>query len=193
MPAATLTFEEQREFKRLDEAVGMGVKASKVVMKAGAALARIRDGQLFRDSAPTWEKYLEGHGLTRRRADQLIQAARIIEGVEEQLTAAGVKVDGLGTMTESSARQLAGLGPKAAAEAVAEAAATEDGLTPATLKAAASKRRPSKRKGIPRPVNLRVPGGIVTVVVNGKGAKAGVTTETMLEAALAQLRASRAA
>lgn len=89
MPVATLTYEEQREFKRLDEAVVMGVKAAKVVMKAGTALARIREGQLFRDTFPTWEKYLDGHGLTRRRADQLIQAARIIEGVDEVLTGPG--------------------------------------------------------------------------------------------------------
>ena len=48
MPVPTLTYEEQREFKRLDEAVGMGVKAAKVVMAAGAALARIRDGDMIR-------------------------------------------------------------------------------------------------------------------------------------------------
>ena len=193
MPAATLTYEEQREFKRLDEAVVMGVKAAKVVMAAGAALARIREGQLFRDTAPTWEGYLKGHGLTRRRADQLIQAARVIEGVEEVLAESGTTVPALATVTESSARQLAGLDKRTAAEAVAEAAASKDGLTPATLKAAASKRRPSKRKGIPRPVNVKVPGGIVTVTFNGKGVKAGVTTEAMLEAALGQIRAARAA
>lgn len=193
MPAATLTYDEQREFKRLDEAVVMGVKAAKVLMKAGAALARIREGQLFRDTASTWEAYLEGHGLTRRRADQLIQAARIIEGVEEVLAESGTTVPALSSVTESSARQLAGLDKRTAAEAVAEAAASKDGLTPATLKAAASKRRPSKRKGIPRPVNVKVPGGIVTVTFNGKGLKAGVTTEAMLEAALGQIRAARAA
>jgi hypothetical protein len=193
MPTPTLTYEEKREFERLDEAVVMGVKAAKVVMKAGSALARIRDGQLFRDTAPTWEAYLKGHSLTRRRADQLIQAARIIEGVEEVLSEAGTPVPDLSTVTESSARQLAGLGKTAAAEAVAEAAASADGLTPATLKAAASKRRPSKKKGIPRPVNVRVPGGIVTVTLNSKGVTMGTTTEAMLEAALTQLRAARAA
>lgn len=193
MPVPTLTYEEQREFKRLDEAVGMGVKAAKVVMAAGAALARIRDGELFRDTHRSWEAYLKGHGLTRRRADQLVAAARIIEGVDEVLSAEGVKVDGLDTITESSARQLAGLDKQTAAEAVAEAAATDAGLTPATLKASVSKRKPSKRKGIPRPLNVKVPGGIVTLTLNGKGVKAGTTFEAMLEAALTQLRASRAA
>lgn len=193
MPVPTLTYEEQREFKRLDEAVGMGVKAAKVVMAAGAALARIRDGELFRDTHRSWEAYLKGHGLTRRRADQLVAAARIIEGVDEVLTAEGVKVDGLDTITESAARQLAGLDKQTAAEAVAEAAATDAGLTPATLKASVSKRKPSKRKGIPRPLNVKVPGGIVTLTLNGKGVKAGTTFEAMLEAALTQLRASRAA
>lgn len=193
MPVPTLTYEEQREFKRLDEAVGMGVRAAKVVMQAGAALARIRDGELFRDTHRSWEAYLKGHGLTRRRADQLVAAARIIEGVDEVLSAEGVKVDGLDTITESSARQLAGLDKRTAAEAVAEAAATEAGLTPATLKASVSKRKPSKRKGIPRPLNVKVPGGIVTLTLNGKGVKAGTTFEAMLEAALTQLRASRAA
>ena len=119
MPAATLTYEEKREFERLDEAVVMGVKAAKVVMKAGAALARIRDGQLFRDTASTWDAYLKGHGLTRRRADQLIQAARIIEGVEEVLAEAGTPVPDLSGVTESSARQLTGLDKRTAAAAVA--------------------------------------------------------------------------
>lgn len=193
MPAATLTYDEQREFRRLDEAVGMGVRAAKVLMAAGAALARIREGQLFRDTAATWEGYLKGHGLTRRRADQIIHAARVIEGVEEVLAESGTTVPALSTVTESSARQLAGLDKRTAAEAVAEAAASAEGLTPATLRAAASKRRSSKRKGAPRPVNVKVPGGTVTVTFNGKGVKAGMTAEAMLEAALGQLRASRAA
>lgn len=192
MPA-TLTYDERKEFERLDEAVVMGVKAAKVVMAAGAALSRIRDGQLFRDKASTWEGYLKGHGLTRRRADQLIQAARVIEGVEEVLAESGTTVPALSSVTESSARQLAGLDKRTAAEAVAEAAASAEGLTPATLKAAASKRRPSKRKGIPRPVNVKVPGAVVTVTFNGKGMKAGVSAEAALEAALSQLRQARAA
>jgi hypothetical protein len=193
MPAPTMTYEERREFERLDETVGLGVKAAKVVMKAGAALARIRDGQLFRDTASTWEGYLKGHGLTRRRADQMIQAARVLEGVEEVLTAEGVSVEGLGSITESSARQLTGLDKAAAAEAVAEAAASPDGLTPATLKAAASKRRAPKRKGIPRPVNMKVPGGVVTITYNSKGVKSGVTLAAMLTAALDELRRRDAA
>jgi len=190
-PVATLSSAERREFAKLDEAVVMGVKAAKVVMAAGAALARIREGQLYRDSAPSWEGYLEGHGLSRRRADQLIAAARIIEGVEEVMAAEGVTVPDLGGITESSARQLAGLDKRTAAAAVSEAAASADGLTPATLKAAASKRKPSKRKGIPRPVSLRVPGGTVLISLNAKGVKAGVTMEALVEAALGQLRSMR--
>ena len=190
-PVATLSSAERREFSKLDEAVALGVKASRVVMAAGAALARIREGQLYRDTAATWETYLEGHGLSRRRADQLIHAARIIEGVEEIMAAEGVTVPDLGTITESSARQLAGLDKRTAAAAVSEAAASADGLTPATLKAAASKRKPSKRKGIPRPVSLKVPGGTVLVALNAKGVKAGVTMEALLEAAIGQLRSMR--
>ena len=188
---ATLTATERREFSKLDEAVALGVKASKVVMAAGAALARIRDGQLYRDTASTWEAYLEGHGLSRRRADQLIHAARIIEGVEEILTAEGMTVPDLGTITESSARQLAGLDKRTAAAAVSEAASSADGLTPATLRAAASKRKPAKRKGIPRPISLKVPGGTVMISLNAKGVKAGVTMEALLEAAIGQIRSMR--
>ena len=190
-PVATLSSAERREFGKLDETVALGVKASKVVMAAGAALARIRDGQLFRDSAPSWDGYLQGHGLTRRRADQLIHAARIIEGVEEIMVAEGMTVPDLGTITESSARQLAGLDQRSAAAAVSEAAASADGLTPATLKAAASKRKPSKRKGIPRPISLKVPGGTILISLNAKGVKSGATMEALLEAALGQLRATR--
>lgn len=190
-PVATLSSAERREFGKLDETVALGVKASKVVMAAGAALARIRDGQLFRDTAPSWDGYLSGHGLTRRRADQLIHAARIIEGVEEIMAAEGMTVPDLSEITESSARQLAGLDKRTAAAAVSEAAASADGLTPATLRAAASKRKSSKRKGIPRPISLKVPGGTVLISLNAKGVKSGATMEALLEAALGQLRSMR--
>ena len=188
---ATLTATERREFSKLDETVALGVKASKVVMAAGAALARIRDGQLYRDTASTWEAYLEGHGLSRRRADQLIHAARIIEGVEEIMVADGMTVPDLGGITESSARQLAGLDQRSAAAAVSEAAASADGLTPATLRAAAGNRKPSKRKGIPRPVRLRLPGGTVIIEINRKGGATGVSVEALLAAAIEAVRRGR--
>ena len=50
----SLTYEERREFNRLDEKVSLAAAASKVVMEGGQALATIRDRQLYREVAATW-------------------------------------------------------------------------------------------------------------------------------------------
>ena len=61
---ATLTATEQAEFAKLDQCVGMAVQASKVVAAGGAALTRIKDGQLYRDVASSWSGYCESHGIS---------------------------------------------------------------------------------------------------------------------------------
>jgi hypothetical protein len=188
---ATLSHEERREFEKLDEAVGLGMRAAKVVIAAGRALKVIRDRQLFRDTVATWEAYLDRHGLQRRRADQLIQAAEVLDAVAEVVsTKTGTTVPSFEEMTERTARNLVGMDAETAAEVVLEAAATPDGLTPATIKAAASKRRKAKAAKVPRPQRFRVPGATVTVVFNRKSN--GVAVEA-LQAAIRQADADRPA
>ncbi len=164
---ATLTHEERRLFDRLDEAVSLGCRAAKVVIEAGRALGTIRDRQLYRDVAGTWESYLERHGLTRRRADQMVAAAATLDAVTEavqQKTGTAVP-----TLSERAIRPLVGMDAEAAAEAVIEAAGTTEGITPATIRKAASKRKTAKAAKVPRPRRFKVAGAIVTVTFNKKG------------------------
>ena len=169
---ATLSSEEKREFVKLDEAVGMGAKAAKVLLTAGAALVRIRDAQLYRDVASTWEKYLGRHDLTARRANQMIAASAALEAVEAVAKETGTTVPDL---TERAVRPLAGL-------PIEEAKAAGN-----------RKAKGAKKMQMPRPVRLKLPGGIVVIEVNRKGVASGVTVEALLASALEALRRQAAA
>lgn len=164
---ATLTHEERREFDRLDQAVAMGTKAAKVVIEAGRALGVIRDRQLFRDVAASWETYLERHGLTRRRADQMVAAAATLDAVSDAVSRkTGTTVPSL---SERAIRPLVGMDAADAADAVLEAAGTADGITPATIRKAAASRKKSKAAKVPRPRRFKVAGAVVMVTFNRKG------------------------
>ena len=64
----TLTEAERMMLSRLEATVEAGVTATLAVIDAGKALAQIRDRQLFRDVAATWEDYVETRfRMTRRR------------------------------------------------------------------------------------------------------------------------------
>lgn len=190
-PVATLSSEEKREFLKLDEAVGLGAKAAKVLLTAGAALVRIRDAQLYRDVASTWEKYLGRHDLTARRANQMIAAAAALEAVEAVAKETGTTVPDL---TERALRPLAGLPVEEAKAAIREASA-DGGLSPRSIAKSASKRKAKgeKKMSIPRPVRLKLPGGIVVIEINRKGVASGVTVEALLASALEALRRQAAA
>ena len=172
---ATLTFEERKEFDRLDQAVAMGSKAAKVVIEAGRALGTIRDKQLFRDVADTWETYLERHGLTRRRADQMVAAATTWDAVSETVSRkTGTAVP---TLSENAIRPLISMGTEAAADAVIEAAGTAEGITPASIRQAAARRKPKTAK-VPRPRRFKVAGAIVSVTFNRKGTGSAIDALT---------------
>ncbi len=180
---ATMTYEERKLFEKLDQAVGMATKAAKVVIEGGRALGTIRDQQLYRDTAGTWEKYLEGHGLTRRRADQLVAAAQALDAVADAVQSkTGTVVPELRELTERAARQLVGLAPETAAEAVIEAAGSADGITPATIRRAVAKRKKTKAAKVPRPRRFKVAGAVVVVTFNRKG------TGSAIDALAAALR-----
>jgi hypothetical protein len=183
---ATLTTEERKLFDKLDEKVTLGVRAAKVVSDAGKALATIRDRQLYRDVVPTWEEYLERHGLTRRRADQMVAAANTLDAVQQAVSSkTGTTVPEL---SERAIRPLVGLAPESAAEAVIEAAASPEGITPASVRKAAAKRKAKAKVRVPRPVRFKVPGAVIEVAFNAKGAAGGFNVEAALQAALESAR-----
>lgn len=67
------------------------IKAGKdAFMRVGAALMEVRDKRLYRGEYGTFEAFCqEKHGLTRRRADQLIEAAGVaaeVAGNEKKIT-----------------------------------------------------------------------------------------------------------
>jgi hypothetical protein len=182
-PMATLTFDERKLFDRLDQAVALGTKAAKVVIEAGRALGTIRDQQLFRDVATTWETYLERHGLTRRRADQMVQAATTWDAVSEAVSnKIGTTVP---TLSERALRPLVSMGNDAAAEVVIEASETPEGITPASIRKAAARRKPKAAK-VPRPRRFKVPGATVVIEFNRKG------TGSAIDALTAALRQAEA-
>lgn len=184
---ATMTYEERKLFEKLDQAVALATKAAKVVIDGGRALGTIRDQQLYRDTAGTWEKYLEGHGLTRRRADQLVAAAQALDAVAEAVQSkTGTVVPELRDLTERAARQLVGLAPETAAEAVIEAAGSADGITPASIRKAVAKRKKTKAAKVPRPRRFKVAGAVVVVTFNRKGNGSAIDA---LAAALRQAEA----
>lgn len=176
MKATSLTENEKAQLHRLEAAVEAGVKASIVMIEAGKALAEIRTRQLYRDSAASWEEYVDRRfRITRRRADQLIAFAGVKAALDEMGTA-------VPDLSESAARTLVGLPAEDLQVVVAEAAAGPEGITPASIKKAASRRKAAKAK-VRRPQRWRVPGAIVIVQWNRK---ATGTASDALAAAMRQ-------
>ena len=172
----TLTEAERIALSRLEATVEAGVTASLAVLEAGKALGEIRERQLYRD-AGTWEKYVETRfRISRRRADQMISFAGLKATLEEM----GTRVP---EMSEKASRTLAGLPAEDLKVVVAEAAASPEGVTAGSIRKAASRRKAAKAK-VPRPVRLKVAGGIVEVALNAKGVRSGVTVVAALLAAL---------
>lgn len=176
----TLTEAERIMLSKLEATVESGVQASLAVIDAGKALAQIRDRQLFRDVAATWEDYVEARfRMTRRRADQLIAFA----GVKAALEETGTRVP---EMSEKAARPLVGLSADTITEIVTEAAGSPEGVTASSIKKAAAKRKKSKAPKVAKPQRFKVAGAIVQVVFNRKG------TGSAIDALTAALRQAEA-
>lgn len=187
---AALTAAEIAELRRMEAAVAEALLHVEAVVAAGKALARIRDGQLYRSTDATWERYLlRRWSLSRRRADQLVNLYVSTVAIEEVARETGTTVP---EVSEHAVRQLAGLDHAEKIEVVREAAAACGGtITGKAIRKAAAARKAGK--AAPRPHRERIPGGIVTVEVNAKGAAAGLSVEAALETALAQVRSRRGA
>lgn len=190
--AAAMTAAEIAELGRMEAAVAAALPHVEAVVEAGKALARIRDGQLYRSTDSTWERYLlRRWSLSRRRADQLVNLYASTVAIEEVARETGTTVP---EVTEHTVRQLAGLDHAEKIEVVREAAAAGGGtITGKAIRRAAASRKAGRRPAVPRPHRERIPGGTVTVEVNAKGAAAGLSVEAALEAALAQVRSRRGA
>ena len=163
---ATLTYSEQVEFDALDQAVGMACKAADVVEKGAAALTRIRDGQLWRDVANSWDDYLTRHSISARRANQIIHAFKI---KSEFSGKTGTVVPEL---SERSFRPMAGMTTDEAVETLSIAAADAEGITPASIRRAVSQKK-TKGVKVPRAVRVPVPGAIIVIEWNRKGVDSG--------------------
>ena len=172
---ATLTADEKAQLSRLEAVVEAGVKVTLPLIEAGKALAEIRRRQLYRDTAGSWDEYVQARfRITRRRADQLAAFA----GVQEALEETGNPVP---VFSEKAARPLVGLAKETVVAVVAEAAASPEGVTPETIRKAAAKRKPKAAKAA-RPVRFKVPGWVIVATPNRKA------TGTVLEALASAMR-----
>ena len=102
--------------------------------EVGDALLKIRDARLYRASHASFEAYCrEKWGMTRRRADQLIEASAVVIGLASENHGSQIT-------TERQARELAKVPEEARAEVLKEAAEAGP-VTAKAIKAAAEKRK----------------------------------------------------
>ena len=179
---ATLTAAEAAEFAKLDQAVSLAVRAARVVEAGGAALATIKSRQLFRDVAGSWDAYVETHGISVRRADQIIAAFKVREMISSEGRTA---VLGL---AERAIRPLVSLSAADANEVIAEASAVAGGITPKSIRQAAAKRKAKTATKLPRPIRHKVPGWVIVATPNRAAAATGYDVAAAFDAAAAAER-----
>lgn len=183
--ANALTPDEARQLARLEAAVQAAVPHTLTMVEAGKALATIRDRQLYRATSGSFDDYVQARfGMTRRRADQLVAFAGIHDAAGELRTAV---LDS----SERTLRPLAGMAPEEVQATISEAAADPDGVTPATIRRAAARRKKTKAAKAPRPWRQKVPCALVVVTLGRRAAAAGVDIEAALLAALEAHRRDR--
>lgn len=188
----------QAETERLDYLRKLVADGLRGWVRAGEALRELRDKQLYRQSAATFEEFAAREfQLSGRRLEQLISAAETWKDIADKQPSVYIA----GEPTERAVRELRALPPTERAEAYEEAVAiaTESKGRPTppssgvvgkvVARRRAASGRTSKPKARPKAVRFRVPGASVIVQWNGKGSG---DVEAALRAALAQL-ASRAA
>jgi hypothetical protein len=96
----------------------------------GRALAKIRDGRLYRQTHLTFEAYCDQEfSLSRSRAYRFIEAAQVTEAMSP---IGDIAVPA----TESQARELSGLAPETAAEVMRTAAESSPKITASTIREA---------------------------------------------------------
>ena len=177
----TLTDAEMITLGRLEAKVDAAAQAAMTVLEAGKALAEIRSRQLYRDTAATWDAYVQARfKMTKRRADQLIGFAGVTDAVSEMGTTGS-------HFSERAARPLVGMAADTIKEVVAEAAGSAEGITPATIRKAATRRKAkAKATKVRRPQRFKVPGATIEVRWNKKA------SGSVIEALQAAIKAAQA-
>ena len=178
----TLSEQEREALSKCEQAVTQGFQA---FASAGRALLLIRDKQLYREQANTFEEYVSAKwNMTRNYADRIIAAAEVC---------AILMPSGHMPTSERVARPLASLPADqqraAWGEVVSNAPVGPDGqpvVTAAAVEAAVAKRTSKKKKRakLAKPTRLKVPGA--TVIITPNKAFAGSVIE-VLQAAIAKL------
>jgi hypothetical protein len=183
MGKATLTEAERVQLQRLEAAVEAGVSATLTVIEAGKSLATIRTRQLYRDTAASWDDYVQSRfKITKRRADQLIAFSGVQNAVDAVSKEMGTMVP---ILSERAARPLVGMDADTIKAVVAEASESPEGVTAGTITKAA-RRRKAKAAKVARPRRFKVAGAIVSVTFNRKG------TGSAIDALTAALRQAEA-
>ena len=179
------TEEDRIEFDQLDSIVAIGLAAASSLIDAGKALERIKARQLYRFSMPTWADYCtKRHGVTARRCDQIIQAYMVLSAFSDE-SCTSVQL-----LTESAVRPLVSMPPVEAKSVLSEAAKSDGGITAGSIKKVVEGRRVKAGK-VPRPTRIKVPGGVVEIAFNRKGAASGFDVVAALEAAVRILDSRR--
>jgi hypothetical protein len=166
----------QDRLVRLASIVDKGLRS---YVDAGRALREIRDRELFKLVAPTFEQFcLSRWKMTPQHANRIIAAAEVADDLEPT---------GSRPLTERQARPLAGVPREHRAAAFQEAIEMAGGGEPTSveIETAARKRRIAKKKAKQRParpVTFRVPGGVITVTPG----RAFTSAADLLRAALSQ-------
>lgn len=187
----TLTASEESRLVELKATVRQGLRAWQA---AAAALAEIRDRQLYRSTHRSFAAYCEAEfDLCPRRIRQLVESWEVIRQLrpldqvgtaatttEEAVTAPAPPIDQL---SEKAARELKPIPPAERLAVVREAAAAEPNRAPSpkAVREAVQKRT---GKAPLKPVRILIPGFSVIVTPNRK---ASGTIREALAAALAKL------
>ena len=138
--------------------------------EVGDALLKIRDARLYRASHSSFEAYCrEKWGMTRRRADQLIEASAVVIGLASENNCSQL-------VTESQARELAKVPEDARAEVLKEAAQASP-VTAKAIKAAAQKRNVEPNDEPPR-----VQCGLPAANLNDEESRAHRITRAVIKA-----------
>ena len=155
---------ERETLTKLEAVVSQGLNSFAAV---GKAMRLIRDKQLYRETAETFEEYVAARWqLSRSYASRLIAAAEVCENLSPI---------GNTPKTEAVARPLASLPPAAQREAWSEVVEQapkdhrgEPVVSAEAVAAAVSKRRKTKRSKtkIAKPSRFKVPGATVIVIPN---------------------------
>ena len=168
----------QPDDTRLEELCDTVTRGLSNFAKVGEALAEIRDKQLYRNHAGTFEAFCRDRwDMTAQHAGRLMSAAAICRQLEPT---------GFVPQNERQARQLGTLDPDTRQDAWDEAieSADEKGIVPAkAVTAAVTKRQPKSKSKKLRPTRLRVPGATVVIEPNRRFSSVVATLEHALDEA----------